>query len=71
MDAATGKMTLTYTDYVEPHSDINGKISAAIRIKTDKVKTYGKKAINLMSMVRPAGETVFMDQGTGTTPNEI
>ncbi len=31
LDAATGKMTLTYTDYVESHSDITGKISGSYR----------------------------------------
>ena len=71
LDAATGKMTLTYTDYVESHSDITGKISAAIRIKTDKVKTYGKKAINLdvNGKFVPAGEINY-GPWNGDNPNE-
>ncbi|WP_394969928.1 Cna B-type domain-containing protein [Scardovia wiggsiae] len=72
LDAATGKMTLTYTDYVESHSDITGKISAAIRIKTDKVTEYGKKTINLdvNGKLVPAGEINYGPWG-GDNPDEI
>ncbi len=72
VDAATGKMTLTYTDYVESHSDITGKITAAIRIKTDKVTEYGKKTINLdvNGKFVPAGEINYGPWG-GDNPDEI
>ncbi|MBF1675028.1 MAG: Cna B-type domain-containing protein, partial [Scardovia wiggsiae] len=72
VDAATGKMTLTYTDYVESHSDITGKITAAIRIKTDKVTDYGKKTINLdvNGKLVPAGEINYGPWG-GDNPDEI
>ena len=72
VDAATGKMTLTYTDYVESHSDITGKITAAIRIKTDKVTEYGKKTINLdvNGKLVPAGEINYGPWG-GDNPDEI
>ena len=72
VDPDTGTLTLTYTDYVEKHSDITGKIDVSVKIDTDKVKDYGKKSVDLdVDGHRvPAGEINY-GPWKGDNPDEV
>lgn len=47
--AVDGVLTLTYTDYVESHSDITGRIDAAIKADKNTIGDYGPKELVITS----------------------
>lgn len=71
MDAQAGTMTLTYTNYVESHSDITGTITASVTTKKETIGDFGKKQFNLTvdGTIVPVGEVDY-EKWTGDNPDE-
>lgn len=72
IDAAAGTMTLTYTDYVENHSDVTGTIAASVTANRETIGDFGKKQFNLNvdGAVVPVGEVDY-EKWTGDSPDEV
>lgn len=72
MDAGGGIITLTYTDYVESHSDVAGTISVSITTRKEAIGDYGRKRLDLTvdGKTVPVGEVDYGHQGEDD-PDEV
>ena len=72
IDAQAGAMTLTYTDYVENHSDVTGSITASVTTNRETIGDFGKRQfdLNVDGTIVPVGEVDY-EKWTGDNPNEV
>ena len=67
VDATNKKLTLTYTDYVEKHSDTNGAFFFYARVDFKKHPQQGEIPIEITinNETKPAGKVTFKGIGDG------
>ncbi len=72
MDEKTGKLTMTYTDYVEKNSDITGRIVASVKADKQHNTNYTTTPFNIdvNGHTVNAGEITY-GKWTGDNPEEV